>query len=489
LQNTLARRGRVVESFRIEGLVRAVVRERKLAALQDASGAVLLELPAINSSVCVGEWLAVEGDNCALTRSGFGIQVGTAPVVNNDGDHPPYLKSGSVFLRAGVQPIRLLWFNGEGMSALMLEYEGPGIQRQSVPEGLLWHSPGTTNRTALERGLKFAAYVGQGWDALPDFSQLEPAAEGVAANIARTYSVREKNAALAFDGYLETAEAGSYTFYLTSDDGGRLFVGDPATACRTVVLEKTSVLPVGSLEKALAGPTGQQWITWEGVVNFVGPEQRGLELELTGSGNRVSVRIVDGAELAAANLLHRTLRVKGICEVNHDLEPRGIIRLIVPSSGQIVFCENSSEAASAPDSVLTTAEQIRRLKANEARGRRAKIRGVVTWASPAALVLHDATGGVYVHLFSREWADQPTVGSLWEIEGPTDPGDFSPVIRAERGIYLGTAAMPEPIRPTWDQLMNGSLDAELRRSPRRAYRPFSHGNDVADTGRKNQGPA
>jgi signal transduction histidine kinase len=76
-------------------------------------------------------------------------------------------------------------------------------------------------------------------------------------------------------------------------------------------------------------------------------------------------------------------------------------------------------------------------------------------------VLQDATGGVFILHGATDWTDQPRPGEMWEIEGNTDPGDFSPMINADRAVCLGSAALPEPVRPTWEQLMNGSLDAEL----------------------------
>src|SRR5437016_5989489 len=122
-QSLITEHARTIQSFRIEGVVCAVVRERKLVALQDNSATVLLELPAIEGWMKPGECLAVVGKHCALTRSRLAIQLGTAAVVNTDGRHPPLLRSGAVYLGQGLQPFRLAWFNGVGAAALRLEYE------------------------------------------------------------------------------------------------------------------------------------------------------------------------------------------------------------------------------------------------------------------------------------------------------------------------------------------------------------------------------
>ena len=84
-QNLVSERALVIKSFRIEGTVCAVVRTRKLLALQDKTAAVLLELPSIEEAIGAGDQVAVEGTRCSLIRSPFGIRVGTAPVVDHDG--------------------------------------------------------------------------------------------------------------------------------------------------------------------------------------------------------------------------------------------------------------------------------------------------------------------------------------------------------------------------------------------------------------------
>src|SRR5262249_15567574 len=43
-------------------------------------------------------------------------------------------------------------------------------------------------------------------------------------------------------------------------------------------------------------------------------------------------------------------------------------------------------------------------------------------------------------------------------DGKTDKGSFAPIVRARQVDVLGPGSLPDPIQPTWDQLMNGSLD-------------------------------
>ena len=218
LQHEVAEHGRVIETFTIEGVVRAIVREKNMVALEDDSSATLLELPSLDEKLAVGEWLEIQGDHCALTRNRFGIQVGTAPVVDNDGSHSKLGKSGSVFLEAGMNLIRAAWFNGMEDPALDLEYEGPDVPRQAVPASVLWHGPaGEINTSDVRPGIHYAAYEGQDWYALPDFSRLKPVGEGIATNFAVAYGIRNRNCGLTFDGFIQIKHSGVYNFWEPDD--------------------------------------------------------------------------------------------------------------------------------------------------------------------------------------------------------------------------------------------------------------------------------
>jgi len=87
---------------------------------------------------------------------------------------------------------------------------------------------------------------------------------------------------------------------------------------------------------------------------------------------------------------------------------------------------------------------------------------VVTDAHPwnTAIVLQDATRGIFVRNLAISGPESPRLGEYWEIEGVTGPGDFAPVVNAQRARRLGLGRLPEPVPPTWDQLMNGSLDTQ-----------------------------
>ncbi len=124
----------------------------------------------------------------------------------------------------------------------------------------------------------------------------------------------------------------------------------------------------------------------------------------------------------------------------------------------LAFREIDSDRAHLP--VLTTVEEIKLLKREEAmRGYPVKIKGVVTWAARSAVVLQDLTSGIFVDEVELDDSYHLRWGEYWEVEGLT-VAQFSPMILARRITQLGRGIVPEPIRPAWDQLMNGSLDAQ-----------------------------
>jgi signal transduction histidine kinase len=132
-------------------------------------------------------------------------------------------------------------------------------------------------------------------------------------------------------------------------------------------------------------------------------------------------------------------------------------------SGAAAEAPATDQPATATQSpVLTNAEQVHWLSRKEAAGKqRVLIRGVITVAlGPEfnAAVVQDETGGIYVDLWTPPLGPPPPVGEFVEVEGVTDPGQFAPLIHATRIVRHGTRELPTPVRPYWDQLINGSLD-------------------------------
>ena len=89
-------------------------------------------------------------------------------------------------------------------------------------------------------GLDVAVFEGS-WRKLPDFDKLQPKVTKTAKRIDLSYRTRTHQYGLRFRGMIHIPQDGKYTFYTTSDDGSRLWIGGK------VVVENDGVH--GPLEK------------------------------------------------------------------------------------------------------------------------------------------------------------------------------------------------------------------------------------------------
>lgn len=86
--------------------------------------------------------------------------------------------------------------------------------------------PPVKNKSRLLPGLKYAYYEGA-WKKIPDFSTLTALKTGILKSLNPSdIKGRLNQFALLIDGFLEVPEDGLYTFYLSSDDGCRLYIDD-----------------------------------------------------------------------------------------------------------------------------------------------------------------------------------------------------------------------------------------------------------------------
>ncbi|HWD93319.1 MAG TPA: ATP-binding protein [Verrucomicrobiae bacterium] len=439
--------------------MRAVLPERGLLVLQDKSGTALLEVPQLDPKINAGDEAVLEANPCLLGRTRFGLRLGDIPTVDNGGVHSMAEKSGRIFLNAGMIPVRLDWFNGPTEFGLNLDLEGPGVPRQPIPDSSLWHDSATNNGGEnLQPGLRYRAFEGIYWREMPDFSLLTPRVGGIATNFSASYRTRDDNCGLTFNGFLQIKHPGNYTFYLKSDDGSLLYLGPSSVNCHVLQPAGNALPAPENLEHALTDRSYNHWVQMEGEVTFASADQHSLEMLVGGS--RVPVTIVADSHLFATNLLHRWMTVQGVCVFSGKADDNRLVGVFVLDSGQVTI-RNEYAWSDASSNLLTTASQIRRLKAEEAQKHiPVKIRGVVIYASPAAAVLQDSSGGVFISSSGGVWKKAPKVGEFWEMEGLTDSGLFSPVVAADKSAFLGYAPLPEPLQPTRDQLINGNMDAE-----------------------------
>jgi signal transduction histidine kinase len=457
-------------ALHLEGIVRWANKDGSLLAVQDDSGAALLETEPKNPRIEPGQKVLVEGDG-AVNGSGADVRIGGRLLVNNDGAHSEQEKSAAVFLKAGRHPLCVSWLAGGSPEDLEVCFQGPDLPRQKIPDTALLRKVVEPASGAVQwiHGLDYQVFQGQ-WPGLPDFHPLVPVKTGAANNFDLTVKTQDKNVALRFAGWLEVPRNGLYTFSLASAGGSRLFIGLPRIQ-RLGVAE----LPAPcyfTLGEVLPSKVKSAWAEMEGLVSFVSRKGlTGYQLELSSETGRLRVSVDEGAGISPELLLGSRVRVRGICRSAYTVDGQATAGVMwTPGSNEVNVLETASKrwqventnVESGPLPVLTTLGQIMHLKREEAiRGYPVNVRGVIVWSGGDTCQICDSTGGIYVD--AREITDKNSLplraGEYREIEGHTELR-FSPVIVARRAVRLGLGALPEPAQPTMDQLLNGTLDAQ-----------------------------
>jgi len=448
--------------IRLEGQVCWVSPTHRAFAIMDASGGLILEMEAPDQRVSVGQRLRLTGP-ATVMRTGDVFKIGVdGLIVNNDGLHPMSERAGAVFLKAGKIPIRVDWFNGPGLFGLEINYEGPDLSRRRISESELFRNPGGT--TNWVSGLDYRCYEGW-WTELPDFNSLKPVKAGTVDNFDLAVRTRDEDVGLQFTGFLQIPRDGIYIFSLNSDDGSRLFIGKSNMQVEVIGQGALPIPRQISIGQILDEAEDGSWSQVEGKVTQVWPEGDGLRMELSVGLARMQVDVTDKADWTKTTLMDSLVRVTGFCEGAYDSDGLKVPNLLLVPGGRLIEVVVTPTAAEATNTikslarlpVLTTAVEVHQLKREEANlGYPVKVRGVVTSASLYyGFTLRDSTSGVFVL-----GTNSVRVGDFVEVEGVTDPGTFAPMIKLSRMNHLGAGRLPEPIRPTWDQLMNGSMDAQ-----------------------------
>ena len=124
---------------------------------------------------------------------------------------------------------------------------------------------------------------------------------------------------------------------------------------------------------------------------------------------------------------------------------------------------SEARAASGPLPLLTTIGQVRRLSTEAAsRLYPVRVKGVVTavFETGSNLVIQDADQGVFVSVPIGNMRGHLEIGDSCEVSGATRAAAWAPMIDAKQVVRLGLGQLPEPLHPTWDQILNGSLDSQ-----------------------------
>ncbi|MEO6434782.1 MAG: PA14 domain-containing protein, partial [Tepidisphaeraceae bacterium] len=73
-------------------------------------------------------------------------------------------------------------------------------------------------------GIEYSYYEGT-WTVLPNFDTLTPVESGLLNNVSIAPRNRNDNFAFQYTGFVNVPNSGTYTFYVTSDDGSKLWIG------------------------------------------------------------------------------------------------------------------------------------------------------------------------------------------------------------------------------------------------------------------------
>jgi hypothetical protein len=171
---------------------------------------------------------------------------GAMLLVDNDGFHGPTEKSGRVKLRKGLHAFTLLYFQGTHGATLGVAWEGPGIQKQKLPQNRLskwtnsssqvtyasgldeegFRPPDSIDETIPQVGYKLYEWSQQGLvSEVADLRDLILKKYGTMPEVGINFPHQPTNFGAVIYWLLDVPQDGEYTFYVNSDDGTQLYVG------------------------------------------------------------------------------------------------------------------------------------------------------------------------------------------------------------------------------------------------------------------------
>ena len=154
----------------------------------------------------------------------FYINNSSTPLVNNDGLHGDQVRSGALYLAAGVYPVTTSFFQNGGGHTMELYWTGPGISRQRVPDNAFsFYTSATTKSTTP--GLNYSYFEGD-WSSMPAFNLLTAVKSGASANLDLGVRNRDLNYGILWQGYITVPANGTYTFETNSDDGSMFYINN-----------------------------------------------------------------------------------------------------------------------------------------------------------------------------------------------------------------------------------------------------------------------
>lgn len=457
---------RIIADLRLDVLVFSASRaEIGVVAVKDKTGSEVLELGRRSITIAAGDVLHIESQHCLLRRREVGIQITRVPDLDNDGAHALRRVTAEVHLTSGLHPFQLDYFNYLNAYALELTCQLPDGSVHAADQFLVRPGSGVGVESNMVAGLNAAYYEGS-WLYLPDFSLLEPLKTVTTTNLNPIIGPQAELFGIRFNGFFSAPMDGLYSFNLASDDGSLLFLNTPEIPLTTIGHESVPPPVVSSLHAPMTDSEASKWMSVEGRVVFISKTGRGLGIELQSLPDSIWVAVADGKELNPVRLLNSRIRVSGIGRAemapNRD---RLLGELSVATADDMTILADWSPTTdpSGAAPMLLTVGKIQGLSKEEAmRCLPVRIQGIVTSIAPPNfhyISVQDETRGIFVRLASSV-KSSAVVGQLCEIAGHTDAGDFAPIVVAENVDIIAKGRMPLPTRPTWKDLINGSMDVQ-----------------------------
>ena len=457
---------RVIAGVRLDVLICSASRaEIGVVAVKDKTGSGILELGSRGKPFVAGDLVRIESPRCFLRQREMGVEITRVPDIFNDGMHALQRVAAEIHLTAGLHPFQLDYFNYFAAYGLALSCRLPDGSVQSASHFLVRPGGSGVSESNLVAGAEATCYE-DGWMYVPDFALLEPVKTVPTTSLNPDLGLKNEQFGIRFKGFFSAPMDGNYTFNLESDDGSLLFLDAPELPLTTIGHETVPQPVVSSLHAPMTDSESSSWMSVEGRAVFVSKTGKGLQFELRSQPDSIWVRVSDGGSLDPSRLLNSRVRITGVGRaVTTPNGDRVLGELMVATADNLKILEDSKLTIASPVSppALVAIGQIQSLSKEEAaRHLPVRIRGVVTGLSPPQyyfMSVQDETRGVFVQLSASILATA-AVGQLCEVNGYTDTGDFAPIIVARDVDVLGTAQMPSPKRPTWKELINGSMDVQ-----------------------------
>ena len=456
----------MIADVRLNVLVCSASRaEIGVVAVMDKTGSEVFELGPRSVPIAPGDVVHIEGQRCLFRRRGIGVEITRAPDIDDDGTHGLRTVTAEVRLTAGLHAFQLDYFQLLGAYGLELTCRFPDGSVRKADQFLVRPNGSVPLGTNLAAGVNATYYEGS-WLNVPDFAQFQPVKTVTTTNLSLTLRTQDELFGIRFKGFFSAPMDGKYTFDLESDDGSLLFLEAPELPLTTIGHEDVPSAIVSSLHAPMTDSEASKWMTVEGRVVFDSRFGKGMQFELRSQPDSIWVMVADGGELDPTRLLNSRIRVTGVGRaVMTPRQDKVLGELSVATYSDIAILEDSAGAIAASGSVptLVAVGQIQSLSKEEAaRELPVRIHGVVTSVGPAGfqfMSVQDETRGIFVRLPSSG-DSVAAVGQLCDVAGYTAAGDFAPIVVANHVAFLGKGQMPSPARPTWKELINGSMDVQ-----------------------------